>query len=150
MALERKLHCTHCEQTFSTTDMDRCSLCGKSGGMVSPEVATEMAQQRQLERNVQARQAAATPTRMLLAYHSIRWWIGGIVCLGLGIWLVFDPRLRNDPRQLRFSDLMPGLGAIVGGLVICSLAYLTWPRTRNAIGTTPTSSAIPTDRKAEP
>jgi hypothetical protein len=37
----QKVHCRFCGQTFFTTpdSLERCDLCGKSGGLVSPEVA---------------------------------------------------------------------------------------------------------------
>jgi hypothetical protein len=32
----RRLHCTHCGQTFVSSDTDTCSLCRKSGGLIDP------------------------------------------------------------------------------------------------------------------
>jgi hypothetical protein len=131
MSLGKKVYCKYCEQTFYSGDTEKCSLCGKVGGLVSPEVAAEIEQQRQLERSVKAKETAAIPTRAFMAFRSIRWFIGGIAVICLGAWLVFDPNLRSNPRNPTLEDLMPGIAAIIVGLGMCFLAYYFWPRTRN-------------------
>jgi hypothetical protein len=46
------------------------------------------------------------------------------VCIGLGVWLVTDPMFRQNPKALSFSDLLPGIGAIIVGLVMLGLSVL--------------------------
>jgi hypothetical protein len=59
----------------------------------------------------------------------IKFIAGGIACLALGIWLLTNPMFRANPKQLGFSDALPGVGAIVAGLGMFGLVALAlWKR----------------------
>jgi hypothetical protein len=47
-----RFHCRHCEQTFFTTTAEpqKCDLCGKAGGLVSPLIAAAEERERERQR----------------------------------------------------------------------------------------------------
>jgi hypothetical protein len=36
MSQSRRVYCTFCEQTFVSNDVEKCSLCQKTGGLIDP------------------------------------------------------------------------------------------------------------------
>jgi hypothetical protein len=55
-------------------------------------------------------------------YRIMRWSIAGDFCIGLGLVLMFSPALRDNPQVFSFSDLLPGLAAVIAGLGALGLA----------------------------
>jgi hypothetical protein len=54
-------------------------------------------------------------------YRAVLWVIGGLFCIGIGVMLMVNPTFRADPRVLTLSDLLPGVGAVVVGVVMLGL-----------------------------
>jgi len=48
-------------------------------------------------------------------YRAIKWVFAAIVFIGLGIFLIASPEIRTNPKELTFSDAMPGIAAILAG-----------------------------------
>ena len=57
-------------------------------------------------------------------YRFLRLVVGGVLCLSLGIWLMVDPKLRQDPKALTIAEIGPGLGACVAGLLMLGMSFL--------------------------
>jgi hypothetical protein len=131
MADDRRLHCIHCGQTFLTADSDTCPLCRTSGGLVDPAdpVALHDRVNRKQDKPIdleQVGQALFQGTEMVgLIQRLLKLGLGGVLLLVLGAWLLLDPNFRTDPRSLSFNDLPPALGAMVVGVVLLLMAYLT-------------------------
>jgi hypothetical protein len=53
----------------------------------------------------------------------IRWSIGGVLCLALGLWLMVDPDMRRNPAAFTVVDLLRGLGACLVGLFMLAFSY---------------------------
>jgi hypothetical protein len=65
----------------------------------------------------------------LRSIQAIRFGITGVVAVGIGFALIMSPGLRDDPKVLTFSDVLPGLGAIVAGFGAFGLAaYMMFRR----------------------
>ena len=125
----KRVYCTFCGQTFVTDPTETCSLCRKVGGLVDPGSAAAM-------RDVVARkQEQAPPPGVALAsgvasagqvtfvtMHIVRFILGGIFAIGLGIFLIAQPDFRSHPGRIELGDLWPGLAAIVAGLGMLGLA----------------------------
>jgi hypothetical protein len=47
-----------------------------------------------------------------------------VMCVGLGAVLTYNSLAKG---RITFKDLYPGLGAIVAGLLIAGLLWLSWP-----------------------
>jgi hypothetical protein len=52
----------------------------------------------------------------------IKWAIAGLFCLGLGIWLFFDPNLRGDPARVSLRDSWVAFLTFFVGLALIALA----------------------------
>jgi hypothetical protein len=55
--------------------------------------------------------------------RAMRWIIGGICIIGIGILLLIDPDLRTDPRRLAVADIAYAFVPILVGVVLFFLAY---------------------------
>lgn len=58
------------------------------------------------------------------SYRAIKWVLGGVVCIALGIWLIVSPEFRANPNVLTASDALPGVGAIVVGCAMLALMVI--------------------------
>jgi uncharacterized protein (TIGR03382 family) len=63
-------------------------------------------------------------------FRALRWAIGGICIIGIGILLLVDPNLRSDARRLTASDAAYGGVTILVGVVLLFLAYWSLRRRR--------------------
>jgi hypothetical protein len=67
-----------------------------------------------------------------LAVRALYLLVGGVVMIVLGIWMIFSPDTRNDPRGFTLRDLWPGLGPIIVGLVLIGfIAYVPGRRKKS-------------------
>ena len=136
----RPLYCVYCGQTLLSDDMEKCSGCGKVGGIADARdqaaVAALIAQKPPRYRPGPAAPtggAEASPLgQAFSAYRSVRaviravaWVVGGAFCIGMGIWLLTSPMMRTDPRKFTLNDAMPGVTAIFVGVVLFALAFLS-------------------------
>src|SRR5262249_55103239 len=87
--------------------------------------------------------------RVSKAVKLIKLTIACVFCVLLGGWLALDPNLRGNPRQVTFQDVMPGLGAIIAGLVLLGLVVYFLIRSCKANSTLNSgrSQAAETDKK---
>jgi hypothetical protein len=69
-------------------------------------------------------------TSAVVWYHCIRWFIGGLCVIVLGIFLISSPDMRANPKRIELADLMPGIGAILVGIVIIVLPVVLLLRRR--------------------
>jgi hypothetical protein len=138
MARLRPLYCRHCSQTLYSDDMERCSGCNKTGGIVDPadpaaieplskildvsgtdEVAELVADKKREPASPLSglRQAART-------YFMAWLGCGGVSCLFVGFLLLVTPILWSEPRGPSFSDAVPGLSALLAGAILLFLLIM--------------------------
>jgi hypothetical protein len=60
----------------------------------------------------------------------LRWVLAGVLSLAIGVWLMVDPSVRQNPKEFTLSDIGPGLAACLVGAVILGLSYLMIRRRR--------------------
>ena len=131
MATMRRVYCRYCEQTYQTQDMERCSLCRKTGGLVdpmSPDAVPMKIEEANQPWNVP--DVGTAVRSVLLARRLVIWTVGGFVLIGLGIWLALQPELRSDPQRFAINDLAVGSGPILAGLFLLIVSYFTLRRLR--------------------
>lgn len=64
----------------------------------------------------------------LLLYRLGRFVIGGVFCIGLGMWLLLNPMFRSNPQVLTLGEAVPGIGAIVVGAALLLLSLVLFLR----------------------
>jgi hypothetical protein len=60
----------------------------------------------------------------------MRWIIGGICIISIGILLLIDPNVRSNPKRLAASEIATGGVTILVGVVLLFLAYLSIQRSK--------------------
>ena len=120
MSEERRVYCKFCEQTFLTDDLERCSLCRKTGGLLDPMSPTALTDL------VTKKRPQSDPVGQLhedlewdddfgdFGYVMVSVIEFGILLFFWGVYLIFH------------SDGCGGLSVAAGGLVFLLLAYLGW------------------------
>ncbi len=124
----RQLHCMHCGQTLLSDDLEKCSACGKIGGMRDPADAAA------LRDFVARKQAESGPMatdedlkQVLKTWVTIRWVLGGLVIIALGVLLMVAPDLRSDPQRLSLKDVAYGFVVILVGVAALARPFLRFP-----------------------
>jgi len=131
-----QVYCRYCEQTYQTDDMEKCSLCRKTGGLVDP--LSPDAVPMKVEQPSNAPQAGDVVRSVLLARRLVLCAVGGFFLIALGIWLVLQPELRSNPQRFSINDLGIGIGPILAGLFLLIVAFFTVRRLRAEKDSVPT------------
>jgi hypothetical protein len=123
--------CAACENpihrrcTNSRTKYPRMRLCSTCGCDLEGAAASPFQGDRRLSSTVTRDQGTLNRiARPIRIYRGIRFLAGGIFCLVLGSVLAFHPGLRSDPKHLTLQDMVPGLGALLAGVVMCLLGIV--------------------------
>jgi len=128
----RPVYCKYCRQTLLSDNLEKCSGCGKVGGVMDP--TAEPAVLADLVARKQAEPEPATETMgrgfggALHFFGLLRLTLTGLVCLGLGLAVVLIPDLRDNPRTISGSDVARGIGASVVGFVVMGLVFFSTKR----------------------
>jgi hypothetical protein len=140
----KRVHCTFCGQTFATDTTAKCPLCRQVGGLVDPGSPAAV-------RDVVARKHEQAPSPGVAsvgqAYQAVRFALGGLFAIGLGIFLIANPDFRTHPNRLELRDLWPGLAAIIAGLGMLGLV-VNYAK-RGVSRTRPSSHEEPLGPRAE-
>jgi len=132
MGEERRVYCKFCEQTFITDELDRCSLCRKTGGLLdpmSPGALTDMVtKKRELTDPAnQLRKGLETGVNIILLVGQLFFYIAaGILATVIGGLIIFNLVFRANLEQWSLMDAILGFGATAVGLLFFLLAYLAW------------------------
>jgi hypothetical protein len=102
-------------------------MCGQVVPVADRPLLPEKREEEVPETRVQS-EPPAPSWSVLTWYRMIRWGAGGLFCIGLGIFLTVSPTFRADPKVFAFSDLLPGLGAIIAGVAMLGLVAFAWFR----------------------
>jgi hypothetical protein len=135
----RRWYCIHCGQVFVSSDIDTCSLCRKSGGLVDPEDPTALRdlvrkkQQNEVNPNSVGECVAKGLTNALFIRRILRCSVGGILLLLLAGLLLLHPDLRSDPRGISFSDFGIAIGPLLAGTFLLLLAVVNWRGLRSYV-----------------
>jgi hypothetical protein len=108
-----------------------CRVCGGDKAAAAAREKKEQErryQQRQEERREEATALVDTLVRPLVWWRLLRLALGGLLCILLGFWLIFSPTFRANPNKLTLEDALPGIGAIVVGIVLLGLLFFVWRR----------------------
>jgi hypothetical protein len=119
MAELQRVHCRFCGQTFLTsgTESQRCDACGKSGGLVSPDVIA--AEQRRQEEEQRARRESQRTGGL-----STRQYIASFftLILFLGVWYQLTSPAQPGSYTWWYETGLVAVGALG------SLATWLWPK----------------------
>ena len=132
MAKARRVYCTFCGQTFVSSDEETCTLCGKTGGIMdpmNPAALTDLVAKKREEANSDQRVGSTVGDvvdNVLLGRRLIRLAAGGVVVLGLGLFLLLHKDFRSDPNSLSLYDVLIAAGPLIVGVLLLGAAYLTW------------------------
>jgi hypothetical protein len=100
---------------------NQCGLCGASTEGMTIAVDSHDTERTNCSRPV--------PGKSILAgYRAVRWFVGGLASLALGIWLIVDPHLDGRMRFDPSADRTAGTCALVAGIGFCLLAIYQWKR----------------------
>jgi hypothetical protein len=121
-----RVRCAHCEQEFLSDDLEKCSACGKVGGMSEVLSATALADLMAQKKQDATLPPPPPPLRMAgegipEIIGSLKLGCAGLVCVVIGIALLMSPTFRDDPQKLTLKDAMTGLSAIFVGVVLLGL-----------------------------
>jgi hypothetical protein len=114
--------CAKAERGSSTSE--RCSICGVNAA----DAAAFDAGSRRSSDDLTAPPPGDLVLTGLRAFRAIRWIIGGVACIWLGVWLMIDPNFKSHPRLNSLSDLVPGLAALVAGVGLIALSVYQFRR----------------------
>jgi hypothetical protein len=105
-----------------------CPTCGGD-----PSIAADLRLRDAARQRAEAKTMLREPLRQIAQtnqfFRGLGFLLGGIVAIGLGLSLLFSPAWRANPNQLTTQEIVPGVGAIVSGVVMCLLAVM-WLRRR--------------------
>lgn len=132
MSEDRRVYCSFCEQTYLTSDLEKCSLCRKAGGLVDPSSPAALGQlvaskRQQSSPAEQFQEVLATGVEIALLLRQLVLLVGlGVLLIGFGAVLIFVPDLRSNPRRLSYEELLLGFGVAAGGGVLLVWAAVVW------------------------
>jgi hypothetical protein len=66
------------------------------------------------------------------AFQLLKLIAASLVATAIGIWLLIDPDMGLPAGERRMNDYMPGVCALVAGLVL--LAFVVWVTLRSSSG----------------
>ncbi len=133
MGTEHWLYCRHCRQTLLAIDLEKCSACGKIGGLIDPTApgaltGTVAAEQKSGASATCGLQQIASPLEVYRSFKNVyrlfKLGLAGLFCVGLGIALMVIPDLRSDPRNLSATEVVYGLAAVFAGVFLLALALV--------------------------
>lgn len=126
----RPVYCKFCRQTFLSDDLEKCSACGKVGGMTEPSEAASL---RHLVEEKRPEIAPVPVTgehpvvQVLHGYRMFKLIAAGIFLIGLGFFLILVPGLRDDPRKISAEDVVRGLcPMLIGGILLGLPLLVRW------------------------
>jgi hypothetical protein len=146
----RPLYCRFCNQTLLSDDLEKCSGCGRIGGIVDvsnptaaaprrqddrvlaaratdptdPAAVAALVAQKQLEPSSLPRKAEGALNRAVTYYRYIKWAVTGVFCIFLGLVLIVNPGPSNIQAKWTFDDAVPGLLAILVGVTLLALPLI--------------------------
>jgi hypothetical protein len=146
----RPLYCKYCNQTLLSDDLEKCSGCGRTGGIVDvsnptaaasrrqddrvsaapasdptdPAAVAALVAQKQLEASSPSRKVESALGRAVAYYRYFKWAVAGVFCIFLGLVLILNPGPGNIQAKWTFDDAVPGLLAILAGVTLLALPLI--------------------------
>ena len=130
----RPIYCRFCEQTLLSDNLERCSACGRVGGLFDsaddPSRLAALVAQKKAEPMPVSYTLGQTARDTLWVYRSLKLALSGLLCIGLGLAMIFVPDLRDKPSTISFSDVMKGSITSFVGLFLVGLVFLFMRRAK--------------------
>lgn len=113
MTVGRWVHCNFCRQTYIASEGDRCSLCGKSGGLVMSSPTSVQ----NPDRATWAPGAEPDPATSCAAVVCLVL-LGMVLGAGVGAWLAWGPGEGGcGLGPALYFLVLSGIGAFIGAII---------------------------------
>lgn len=117
----QRVYCTFCGQTFVCSDLQTCSLCNKSGGLLdpmSPAALHDLADKKRGQSSPDSRLDATRTGWLALSF-------AGVVAITIGILMLLSS-FRENSRSNGQYEILIAFGSIAAGVLVGAFTFWAW------------------------